>query len=171
MQKFFLSVAQYDKILDKKMPEIVEDALKAFEIGATDPGNKATFIESVKEGIINWEEHGIRNLFNHETETIAEYNKSQKDYEQKRKQDRFIISAEQKKRVLELAGNFSGLWNSETTEAQDRKCIVRLLLSDVTLAKAKVLKLKYAIKAVRPKYMNCRHLKMPGKKKNIVRKL
>jgi len=70
MQKFFLSVAQYDKSLDKKMPAIVEDALKAFEEGAFDPVNQATFTEAVKDGIIRWEGHSIRNLLSSETDSL-----------------------------------------------------------------------------------------------------
>lgn len=74
--------------------------------------------------------------------SIAEYNISQKDYEEKRKQDRLIISEDQKKRVLELAGNFYELWNSKTTEARDKKRIVRLLISDVTLVRESSIKVK-----------------------------
>lgn len=72
MQKFFISVGQYDKTLENKMPEIVEDALNAFETGANDPTNQATFIEAVKEAIIKWEEHGIVSLFNEETDDVSE---------------------------------------------------------------------------------------------------
>ena len=74
--------------------------------------------------------------------SITEYKEAQKQYEKKQEQDRLIISQEQKKRVLELVSNFSSLWNSKTTEAKDKKRIVRLLISDVTIIKDESIKVK-----------------------------
>ncbi len=74
--------------------------------------------------------------------SIAEYRREQKDYEKKREQDRFIISEDQKKRVLELAGNFPELWNSKTTESKDKKRMARLLILDVTLVRDSSIKVK-----------------------------
>jgi DNA invertase Pin-like site-specific DNA recombinase len=75
-------------------------------------------------------------------ESIAEYKRQQKDYEKKQKQDRFVISKDQKKRVLELASDFPALWNSDTTGSKDRKRMVRLLILDVTLVREESIKVK-----------------------------
>jgi hypothetical protein len=46
------------------------------------------------------------------------------------------ITAEQKRQILQLAGDFPRLWNAPTTEARDRKRMLRLLIKDITVVKA-----------------------------------
>jgi hypothetical protein len=43
------------------------------------------------------------------------------------------ITAEQKQQILQLAGAFPRLWNAPTTEARDRKRMIRLLIKDITV--------------------------------------
>jgi hypothetical protein len=45
------------------------------------------------------------------------------------------ITAEQKRQILHLAGDFPRLWTAPTTEARDRKRMLRLLIKDITVAK------------------------------------
>jgi DNA invertase Pin-like site-specific DNA recombinase len=45
------------------------------------------------------------------------------------------ITAEQKRQILQLAGDFPRLWTAPTTEARDRKRMLRLLIKDITVAK------------------------------------
>jgi len=45
------------------------------------------------------------------------------------------ITAEQKRQILQLAGDFPRLWNAPTTEARDRKRMLRLLIKDITVVK------------------------------------
>ena len=55
------------------------------------------------------------------------------------------ISAEQKRQILQLAGDFPRLWTAPTTEARDRKRMLRLLIQDITVVKGpepKLLKLQ-----------------------------
>lgn len=66
---------------------------------------------------------------------IQAYRESCEEYERRKSEDRACITEEQRKRVLELAHNFSALWHSKATEDKDRKRMVRLLISDVTLTK------------------------------------
>jgi DNA invertase Pin-like site-specific DNA recombinase len=45
------------------------------------------------------------------------------------------ITAEQKRQILQLASDFPRLWAAPTTEARDRKRMLRLLIKDITVAK------------------------------------
>jgi DNA invertase Pin-like site-specific DNA recombinase len=45
------------------------------------------------------------------------------------------ITAEQKHQILQLAGDFPRLWTAPTTEARDRKRMLRLLIKDITVVK------------------------------------
>lgn len=45
------------------------------------------------------------------------------------------ITGEQKRQILQLAGDFPRLWNAPTTEARDRKRMLRLLINDITVVK------------------------------------
>ncbi|HWP14607.1 MAG TPA: recombinase family protein, partial [Xanthobacteraceae bacterium] len=46
------------------------------------------------------------------------------------------VTAEQKRQILQLAGDFPRLWEASTTGPRDRKRILRLLVRDITVAKA-----------------------------------
>ena len=45
------------------------------------------------------------------------------------------ITADQKRQILQLAGDFPKLWTAPTTTARDRKRMLRLLVQDITVAK------------------------------------
>jgi DNA invertase Pin-like site-specific DNA recombinase len=45
------------------------------------------------------------------------------------------VTAEQKRQILRLAGDFPRLWEASTTTPRDRKRILRLLVRDITVAK------------------------------------
>jgi hypothetical protein len=46
-----------------------------------------------------------------------------------------VHTAEQKRQILELAGDFPRLWAASTTTPRDRKRILRLLVRDITVTK------------------------------------
>jgi len=58
----------------------------------------------------------------------------EQQYSEKQKET-ISITAEQKERILALAKNLPRLWKASTTQAKDRKRIVRLLVKDITLEK------------------------------------
>ncbi len=47
-QRFILSAGQFERRLDEKMPEIVEDVLRALESAARDPANRRRLMEAVR---------------------------------------------------------------------------------------------------------------------------
>jgi len=51
------------------------------------------------------------------------------------------ITAEQKRQILQLAGDFPRLWTASTTQARDRKRMLRLLIKDITVVKIRDRKL------------------------------
>jgi uncharacterized protein YndB with AHSA1/START domain len=54
------------------------------------------------------------------------------------------VTAEQKRQILQLAGNLPRLWSASTTTPRDRKRILRLLVRDITVTKgseAKIVRL------------------------------
>ena len=66
---------------------------------------------------------------------IRIHREAQAVYERKRQEDQAKITDEQKQRILALATDFPRLWAGDTTTDRDRKRMVRLLISDVTLLK------------------------------------
>jgi DNA invertase Pin-like site-specific DNA recombinase len=46
-----------------------------------------------------------------------------------------VVTAEQKHQILQLAEDFPRLWTAPTTEARDRKRMLRLLIKDITVVK------------------------------------
>src|SRR5215475_444228 len=60
------------------------------------------------------------------------------DYE---RQTLHTITAEQRRQILQLAGDFPRLWTAPTTEARDRKRMLRLLINDITIVKGRERKL------------------------------
>jgi DNA invertase Pin-like site-specific DNA recombinase len=66
---------------------------------------------------------------------IRSYRDTLDEYQRRKTEDQNKITADQRRRVLELATDFPRLWQSPTTEDRDRKRMVRLLISDVTLTK------------------------------------
>ena len=69
---------------------------------------------------------------------IRSYRETQEEYERRKTEDQKKITEEQKSRVLQLATDFPKIWQSSTTEDKDRKRMIRLLISDVTLTKGEV---------------------------------
>jgi hypothetical protein len=60
---------------------------------------------------------------------------AQEEYEQQRKTDEQVLTAEQKGEILSLALNFPKLWNDRKTPDREKKRMVRLILEDVTLTR------------------------------------
>ena len=55
--------------------------------------------------------------------------------EQAQREHALVATPEQKERVLALARDFPRLWHAPTTEAKDRKRMLRLLIKDITVEK------------------------------------
>lgn len=62
---------------------------------------------------------------------------SQENYEQQRQKDRIVVDEASRQKVLALTQDLPRLWRGPNTGDQDRKRIVRLLIEDVTLIKAR----------------------------------
>lgn len=62
---------------------------------------------------------------------------AQEQYQQRRAADSRILSDEEHHRILALATDFPTLWRAPTTPQRERKRMVRLLIKDVSLLKAK----------------------------------
>lgn len=60
---------------------------------------------------------------------------AQEEYEQQRKTDEQVLTAEQKGEILSLASNFPKLWKDRKTPDREKKRMVRLMLEDVTLTR------------------------------------
>lgn len=61
---------------------------------------------------------------------------AQEDYERRRAAETLVIDEQQRARILALATDFPRLWRDPKTSMRDRKRMVRLLIEDVTLARA-----------------------------------
>src|SRR5262249_61208789 len=59
----------------------------------------------------------------------------EREYEQQRQEDRFLLSEEQRARVAALAADFPQLWRDARTSDRERKRMTRLLIEDVPLSK------------------------------------
>jgi AraC-like DNA-binding protein len=64
---------------------------------------------------------------------------AQQQYEQQRQADRATLNPQQRQEVHDLASDFPRLWHDKGTPQRERKRMVRLLIEDVTLVKAKQL--------------------------------
>jgi hypothetical protein len=60
---------------------------------------------------------------------------AQKEYERLRAQDHAVLDEQQRAQILATATDFPRLWRDPQTPDRERKCMVRLLLEDVTLVK------------------------------------
>ncbi len=58
-----------------------------------------------------------------------------RQYEQFRHRETYIATEEQRAQVLALAEDFPRLWHAPTTQAKDRKRMLRLLIRDITVEK------------------------------------
>jgi DNA invertase Pin-like site-specific DNA recombinase len=61
------------------------------------------------------------------------------DYERRSKQQADVLSAEARRRILDLAEQLPRIWQDPRVEARERKRIVRLLIDDVTLIKSEMI--------------------------------
>jgi hypothetical protein len=64
--------------------------------------------------------------------SLEELRKQYAEFEQRKAR---VATPEQKAKVLALAENLPRLWNAPTTEARDRKRMLRLLIKDITVEK------------------------------------
>jgi hypothetical protein len=62
---------------------------------------------------------------------------TQEQYDQQRQKDRIALDDASRQQVLALARDLPRLWRDDRTSDQDRKRMVRLLIEDVTLTKAR----------------------------------
>jgi uncharacterized membrane protein YheB (UPF0754 family) len=62
LQRFFVSMAQYDRTLHEKMPEIVDDALGHIEAFLEDPASADRFADSVRSALQGLRRKGLRDL-------------------------------------------------------------------------------------------------------------
>ncbi len=70
-------------------------------------------------------------------EKLRALTQAQEQYEQQCQADRVVFDEQSKARVLSLATDFPKLWRDPQTPDRERKRMVRLLIEDVTLIKAK----------------------------------
>jgi hypothetical protein len=61
------------------------------------------------------------------------------DYERRSKQQADVLSAEARRRILDLAEQLPRIWQDPRVESRERKRIVRLLIDDVTLIKSEMI--------------------------------
>jgi uncharacterized membrane protein YheB (UPF0754 family) len=61
-QKFFISVAQYDRTLEEKMPEIVAEALDYLEESALEPDNQEKIAAAVQTSLMRWRKQGLADV-------------------------------------------------------------------------------------------------------------
>ncbi len=59
LQKFFITVGQYDKTLEEKMPEIVEEVLVAVEDGLDNPDTHRSVARRLEQRLRIWRRQGI----------------------------------------------------------------------------------------------------------------
>lgn len=62
---------------------------------------------------------------------------AQDDYERQSQRDQQCLNEKQKASILALAKDFPQVWNDQATPQRERKRLLRLLIEDVTLLKAK----------------------------------
>jgi len=74
----------------------------------------------------------LERRWNESLMSLEELKKQYADFEQKKAR---VATPEQKAKVLALAENLPRLWNAPTTEARDRKRMLRLLIKDITVEK------------------------------------
>jgi hypothetical protein len=68
-------------------------------------------------------------------EALQQLSALKEQFEQAQRQQARAATPEQKARVLALARDFPRLWHAPTTEAKDRKRMLRLLIKDITVEK------------------------------------
>lgn len=74
-------------------------------------------------------------------EKLRAFGEAQKEYEQRREQDRRILADEQRSAILALAEDLPRLWKDPEIEDRDRKRMIRLLIEDVTMIRGEQISL------------------------------
>jgi DNA invertase Pin-like site-specific DNA recombinase len=74
----------------------------------------------------------LEQKWNEALEKLEEIREQYKDFQRKHLQ---VATPEQKAKVLALAKNFRRVWNAPSTEAKDKKRMLRLLIKDITIEK------------------------------------
>jgi DNA invertase Pin-like site-specific DNA recombinase len=74
-------------------------------------------------------------------EKLRAFGDVQKEYEQRREQDRRILADEQRSAILALAEDLPRLWKDAEIEDRDRKRMIRLLIEDVTMIRGEQISL------------------------------
>ncbi len=69
---------------------------------------------------------------------LAKADETQKQYSEYQQGNEFSELVSRKEEVLALGSSFPKLWQSPTTQAKDRKRILRLLIKDITIKKLRV---------------------------------
>ena len=68
-------------------------------------------------------------------QTLVNLEKVKKQYTEYQQAETQILTKEQKKKILSSVKDLPRLWNARTTQAKDRKRILRLLIKDITIEK------------------------------------
>ncbi len=66
-------------------------------------------------------------------DSLQRLDEIKQQYAETERREARAVTPEQKAQVLALAQNFPRLWNASTTQAKDRKRMVRLLIKDITV--------------------------------------
>ncbi len=62
-QKFIVSAAQYDRTLEEKMPEIVEESINTLESAAYEEENRNRILQVIEDSLLKWWHKGSTELF------------------------------------------------------------------------------------------------------------
>jgi DNA invertase Pin-like site-specific DNA recombinase len=68
-------------------------------------------------------------------EALDRLEKAREEFEEHKQKSRIAATEEQKAQLLQIAHNFPKLWKANSTNAKDRKRILRLLIKDITIEK------------------------------------
>ena len=68
-------------------------------------------------------------------EKLRELRACREEYERRREEDRRVLSEEAREKIRSIATDFPRVWRDPETPARERKRIIRLLVTDVTLRK------------------------------------
>jgi len=68
-------------------------------------------------------------------EALAHGEQLKQEYAQRQSAENMVLTPEQKDRIRQLARDLPRLWKASTTQAKDRKRILRLLIQDITVEK------------------------------------
>ncbi len=79
---------------------------------------------------------------------------AQDDYERQSKRDQHCLDEKQKASILALAKDFPQVWNDQATPQRERKRLLRLLIEDVTLIKAKQIQVHVRFRGGKTRSLN-----------------